>query len=246
MVGESPSRAARGAISTGKPALDGALRTGGWPRGALAMLDAPRGSGATSLAIGSLAAAQADGGIVAWVDGAGSFDPATASRLGIRLEWLLVVQPAAPYETLEIAGWLARSRLVDAIVLDLPDQPATGATLDRLASLLVRSGSVALLLAGEQVRATAGRVAGVRVALEREAWLAVGSDLVGQRVTATVTRHRWALTGGRASLDLWFGEGRRIDPLLPSLAVPRLAVPDAAQAEREEREERPALHVLSA
>jgi RecA/RadA recombinase len=73
------------------------------------MLDARRGSGATSLAIGSLAAAQADGGIVAWIDAAGSFDPATAARLGVRLEWLLVVQPAAPAEALEIAGWLARS-----------------------------------------------------------------------------------------------------------------------------------------
>jgi recombination protein RecA len=243
MVGESSSRTTRRAIPTGHASLDDALGTGGWPRGALAMLDAPRGSGATSLAIGSLAAAQADGGIVAWIDAAGSFDPATAARLGVRLEWLLVVQPAAPAEALEIAGWLARSRLVDAITLDLQEQSATATTLDRLASLLVRSGSVALLLAGEQLRATAGKAVSVRVALEREAWLAVGNDLVGQRVAATVTRHRWALSGGRASLDLWFGEGRRIDPLLPSLAVPR---PEAPAVEPGDREERPALRILSA
>jgi hypothetical protein len=95
------------------------------------------------------------------------------------------------------------------------------------------------LLAGSPGREAAGRVAGVRVALARRAWLAVGQDLVGQRVEATVTRHRWALAGGRAELDLWFGEGRRIDPLLRSLATPR-EVPAAAL------EERPALRVVSA
>jgi hypothetical protein len=52
------------------------------------------------------------------------------------------------------------------------------------------------------------------------AWLAVGRDLVGERVRAHVARHRWALAGASADLDLWFTEGRRIDPLLPSLAMP--------------------------
>ena len=82
-------------------------------------------------------------------------------------------------------------------------------------------------------------MAGVRVALTRRAWLAVGEDLVGQRVSATVTRHRWALTGGRAELDLWFGEGRRIDPLLRSAAVPREISPAVV-------DEQPALRVISA
>jgi hypothetical protein len=77
------------------------------------------------------------------------------------------------------------------------------------------------------------------VSLARRAWLAVGQDLVGQRVEATVTRHRWALAGGHAELDLWFGEGRRIDPLLRSLAVPR-EVPGSAV------EQQPALRVISA
>ena len=70
-------------------------------------------------------------------------------------------------------------------------------------------------------RVVAGAVAGVRVALHRSAWLAVGRDLVGQRVRAVVERHRWALAGGSAELDLWFGEGRRIDPLLAANADPR-------------------------
>jgi hypothetical protein len=43
---------------------------------------------------------------------------------------------------------------------------------------------------------------------------------VGQRVEATVTRQRWALAGGRAELDLFFAEGRRVDALLPDVAAP--------------------------
>jgi hypothetical protein len=80
----------------------------------------------------------------------------------------------------------------------------------------------------------AGAVAGVRVALRRSAWLAIGRDLVGQRVEAVVERHRWALAGGSTTLDLWFGEGRRLDPLAGSLAEPRPLV----------EAERPALRVV--
>ena len=67
----------------------------------------------------------------------------------------------------------------------------------------------------------------------------MGRDLVGLRTAATVTRHRWALAGGTAELDLHFGEGRRIDPLLPALAVPQ-------PREADQPEELPALTVLSA
>jgi len=225
--------APRGALSTGHSALDEALRTDGWPRGALVHLDAPAGAGATTLALGSLAAAQAAGGVVAYLDPAGSLDPATASRLGVSLEWLLVVRPADAAEALELAAWLARDGRIDAMVLDLPVAGAVAPRdLDRLARLLVRSGGVTLLLTGG-----AGReAAGVRVRLRRRAWLAVGRDLVGQRIEASVERHRWALAGGRAEIDLFFAEGRRTDPLLRAAAAPL-----------EERvEELPALRVVGA
>ena len=213
--GPMPSRPP---LPTGQPALDQALGTGGWPQGALALLDAPTGSGATSLALGSLAACQASGGLVAYLDPTGSLDPAIAARLGVNLEWLLVVRPANATEAVELAGWLAREGRIDALVLDLADTVLPRG-LDRLAELLVRTGGVTLLLAGAG-RETAGRVAGVRVTLQRRAWLAVGRDLVGQRVEATVTRQRWALAGSSAELDLYFAEGRRIDPLLRAAATP--------------------------
>lgn len=213
---------ARPSVPSGHPALDAALGSGGWPRGALALLDAPAGSGATTLALGSLAAAQARGGLTAWLDLDGTFDPAVAARAGVEPEWLLLVRPRDAGEAVELAAWLGRSALIDALVLDLgersvPDRRA----LDRLGALLARSGSTATLVVAPAGRSVAGRAAGVRVVLRRTAWLSVGRDLVGQRVEARVERHRWALAGGTAELDLWFGEGRRIDPLAPSLARPR-------------------------
>jgi RecA/RadA recombinase len=233
-----PLESSRPPIPTGHPDLDAALGTDGWPRGALALLDAPAGGGATTLALGSLAAAQAAGGLTAWLDLDGTFDPAVAARLGVGLDWLLVARPRDPGEAIELTAWLGRSGLIDALVLDLGERgvPERRA-LDRLGSLLARSASTSALVVAPAGRAVAGAVAGVRVALHRSAWLAVGRDLVGQRVRAVVERHRWALAGGSAELDLWFGEGRRIDPLLAAQARPRRVL---------DVEERPALRVVGA
>jgi recA bacterial DNA recombination protein len=231
---EPPALAtARPPVPTGHPELDDALGTGGWPRGALAFLDAPLGGGASTLALTTLAAAQASGGIVAWLDLDGTLDPAVAGCLGVELPWLLLARPRDPGEAIDLAGWLGRSGLIDALVLDLgergvPDRRA----LDRLGSVLTRSGATSALVLAPAARPVAGAVAGVRVALHRRAWLAIGRDLVGQRVEAVVDRHRWAVAGGSADLDLWFGEGRRLDPLAPSLAGPQPI------------EERPALRVV--
>jgi RecA/RadA recombinase len=236
LPGRMEPMAPRGPLSTGHRALDEALRTDGWPRGALVHLDAPAGAGATTLALGSLAAAQAAGGVVAYLDAGGSLDPATASRLGVSLDWLLVVRPADAAEAVELAAWLARDGRIDAMVLDLPGLAASR-ELDRLARLLTRSGGVTLLLTGAGAR----EAASVRVRLRRRAWLAVGRDLVGQRVEARVERHRWALAGGRAELDLYFAEGRRTDALLRAAATP---APTSASASVEEEE--PALRVVGA
>jgi len=218
----APLEASRPPIPTGHPALDAALGSGGWPRGATVLLDAPAGSGATTLAVGTLAAAQAAGGLVAWLDLDGTLDPAVAARLGVSLEWLLLARPRDAGEAIELAAWLGRSGLIDALVLDLGERAAPDRrALDRLGSLLARAGATSALVLAPAGRSVAGAVSGVRVVLRRSAWLTVGRDLVGQRVEAVVERHRWALAGGSAELDLWFGEGRRLDPMAASLAEPR-------------------------
>ncbi len=218
----APLESSRPPIPTGYPALDEALGSQGWPRGATVLLDAPAGAGATTLAVGTLAAVQAAGGLVAWLDLDGTLDPAVASRLGVSLEWLLLARPRDAGEAIELAAWLGRSGLIDALVLDLGERAAPDRRgLDRLGSLLARAGATSALVLSPAGRSVAGAVAGVRVALRRSAWLTVGRDLVGQRVEAVVERHRWALAGGSTELDLWFGEGRRLDPLAASLAEPR-------------------------
>jgi RecA/RadA recombinase len=238
-----PLETSRPAIPSGHTALDAALAggrgdTGGWPRGALALLDAPVGGGATTLALSAVAATQAAGGLAAWLDLDGTFDPAVAACGEVCLDWLLVARPHDPAEAIELAAWLGRSGLIDALVLDLGERGVPDRrVLDRLGSLLARSATTSALVVAPAGRAVAGTVAGVRVALHRSAWLAVGRDLVGQRVRATVERHRWALAGGSAELDLWFAEGRRIDSLLRAAAEPR---------QIESAEERPALQVVGA
>jgi recombination protein RecA len=243
-----PLEASRPAVPSGHAALDAALAggregTGGWPRGAIAFLDAPTGAGATTLALGCIAAAEAAGGLAAWLDVDGTLDPAVAACGGVGLDWLLVGRPRDPAEAIELAAWLGRSGLIDALVLDLgergvPDRRA----LDRLGSLLARSGTTSALVIAPAGRGVAGTVAGVRVGLHRSAWLAVGRDLVGQRVRAVVERNRWALAGGSAELDLWFGEGRRIDALLAAGAEPR----PVAAFERSDRSDRSILRVIGA
>jgi RecA DNA recombination protein len=228
-----PLEGSRPAVPSGHAELDAALRTEGWPRGSLALLDAPAGGGATTLALRSVAAVQAAGGLAAWLDVDGTFDPAVAACAGVGLDWLLVCRPRNTAEAIEVAAWLGRSGLIDALVLDLGERGVPDRrVLDRLGSLLARSASTAALVVAPAGRVVVGAVAGVRVGLYRSAWLAVGRDLVGQRVRAVVERHRWALAGGATQLDLWFGEGRRIDPLLAAAAEPRPI------------EERPALRVV--
>jgi recombination protein RecA len=187
-----------------------------------------------------VAAAQAAGGLVAWIDASRTFDPAGAARHGVNLEWLLVVRPTDGAEALELAAWLARSRLLDLLAIDLDGSSVP--RFERLAALLPRSDATALLIGPSIVRQAAAKAAGVRLRLERRAWLAVGRDLVGLRTAAEVTRHRWALAGGTAELDLHFGEGRRIDPLLPALAAPQQETATTVV----EIADQPALTVLSA
>jgi recombination protein RecA len=227
--GSEPAALARPrpSVPTGHRALDVALGTDGWPRGALSFIDAPVGAGGTTLALETVTAAQEAGGLAAWLDLDGTLDPAVAARLGVSLEWLLVARPTDPAEAIELAAWLGRSGLIDALVLDLgeritPDRRLLDRRdLDRLGSVLARSGGTSALVLAPAGRPVVAAAAGVRVALHRSAWLAVGRDLVGQRVRAIVERHRWALAGGSTELDLWFGEGRRLDPLTARLAEPR-------------------------
>jgi len=106
------------AISTGSIGLDIALGIGGLPRGRIVEVYGPESSGKTTIALHVIAEAQKAGGVCAFVDAEHALDPAYARKLGVNIDDLLVSQPDAGEQALEIADTLVRSGGVDVLVVD--------------------------------------------------------------------------------------------------------------------------------
>ncbi|MBN8957814.1 MAG: recombinase RecA [Rhizobiales bacterium] len=105
-------------ISTGSLGLDIALGVGGLPRGRVVEIYGPESSGKTTLALHAVAEAQKKGGICAFVDAEHALDPVYARKLGVNVDDLLISQPDAGEQALEIADTLVRSGAVDVLVVD--------------------------------------------------------------------------------------------------------------------------------
>ena len=106
------------AISTGSLGLDIALGIGGLPRGRIIEIYGPESSGKTTLALHVAAEAQKKGGVCAFVDAEHALDPAYAKKLGVDIDELVISQPDAGEQALEIADTLVRSGAVDVLVVD--------------------------------------------------------------------------------------------------------------------------------
>ena len=105
-------------ISTGSLGLDIALGIGGLPRGRVIEIYGPESSGKTTLALHAVAEAQKNGGTCAFVDAEHALDPSYAKKLGCDIEELLISQPDAGEQALEIADTLVRSGALDVLVID--------------------------------------------------------------------------------------------------------------------------------
>ena len=105
-------------ISTGSLGLDMALGIGGLPRGRIIEIYGPESSGKTTLALQVIAAAQKAGGQCAIIDAEHALDPSYAGKLGCDIENLLIAQPDAGEQALEIADTLVRSGALDVLVVD--------------------------------------------------------------------------------------------------------------------------------
>jgi len=105
-------------ISTGSLGLDIGLGIGGLPRGRIVEIYGPESSGKTTLALHVVAEAQKQGGVAAFVDAEHALDPLYARKLGCNLEELLISQPDAGEQALEIADTLVRSGAIDVLVID--------------------------------------------------------------------------------------------------------------------------------
>ena len=105
-------------IPTGALALDLALGVGGLPRGRVVEIYGPESSGKTTLALHSVAEAQRNGGICAFVDAEHALDPVYAKAIGVDVDELLISQPDTGEQALEIADMLIRSGAIDVLVID--------------------------------------------------------------------------------------------------------------------------------
>ena len=105
-------------ISTGSLGLDIALGIGGLPRGRVVEIYGPESSGKTTLALHVIAEAQKAGGTCAFIDAEHALDPGYARKLGVNIDDLLISQPDAGEQALEIADTLVRSGAIDVLVID--------------------------------------------------------------------------------------------------------------------------------
>jgi len=105
-------------VSTGSLGLDLALGVGGLPRGRVVEVYGPESSGKTTLTLQVVAQVQKAGGTAAFIDAENALDPSYAAKLGVSMADLLISQPDTGEQALEIADMLVRSGSIDVIVID--------------------------------------------------------------------------------------------------------------------------------
>jgi recombination protein RecA len=105
-------------VSTGSLGLDLALGVGGLPRGRVVEVYGPESSGKTTLTLQVIAEVQKMGGTAAFIDAENALDPQYAAKLGVKIEDLLISQPDTGEQALEIADMLVRSGSIDVVVID--------------------------------------------------------------------------------------------------------------------------------
>lgn len=137
------------AIPTGSIGLDAALGVGGFPRGRVIEIYGPESSGKTTLALSAIAQAQKAGGSAAFIDAEHALDVSYASKLGVKVNDLLISQPDTGEQALEVTETLVRSGAIDIIVIDsvaalVPRAEIEGEMGDSLPGLQARLMSQAL------------------------------------------------------------------------------------------------------
>ena len=116
-LGEATSMAID-VISTGSIGLDIAVGIGGLPKGRIIEVYGPESSGKTTVALHTVAEAQKQGGIAAFIDAEHALDPVYAKALGVDIDNLIISQPDTGEQALEIAEALIRSGAIEIIVVD--------------------------------------------------------------------------------------------------------------------------------
>ena len=136
-------------IPSGSIGLNIALGVGGYPRGRVIEIYGPESSGKTTLALNAIAEAQKTGGSAAFIDAEHALDVSYASKLGVKIDDLLLSQPDTGEQALEVVETLVRSGALDVIVIDsvaalVPKAEIEGDMGDSLPGLQARLMSQAL------------------------------------------------------------------------------------------------------
>jgi recombination protein RecA len=207
--------------------LDAILGPSGLPPEASVVVRGGPSSGKTTLALRCIAEAQASGDIVAWLDLARAFDPVEAMARGVDPRWLLVIRPGDAAEGFSLAGSLLTGRCIGLLVVDLPPRShaRTEEQLRRLTAHARRIGARLIVLepasVAAPIQAALASSTGLRLELERRAWLRLGRDVVGQRTTVAVAKNRYGPPGRSVDLDIhYLTDGER------SVATHRLVTHD--------------------
>ena len=105
-------------ISTGSLGIDIALGIGGLPKGRVIEIFGPESSDKTTLTLQVIAECQKAGGTAAFIDAEHALDPNYAGKLGVNVDELLLSQPDTGEQALEVTDMLVKSGSVDLIVID--------------------------------------------------------------------------------------------------------------------------------
>lgn len=138
-----------GCIKTGSLMLDHCLGIGGYPKGRIIEIYGPESSGKTTIALQAIANVQKSGGRAAFIDAEHAIDPEYAEKLGVDIDNLILSQPDYGEQALEIVDMLAKSNVIDLIVVDsvaalVPKAELDGSLVDSQVGAQARLMSKAL------------------------------------------------------------------------------------------------------
>ncbi len=207
-------------MPTGFVELDALLGIGGIPGGRMSELMGIPTSGMVTIALHTLAGAQAAGGITAFVDANHTFDPDYAHRCGVRLDQMVLIRPASVEHLPALLPDLVGGRC-DLLICDMPlDAHATLAMQQRFATMLgrlltplARTGCALLFLttlppaaqpdlSSYPAHATLPHFAAVRLLLHRTRWLYHHHDISGYEACVHVVKNKFAAAGQQVTLTV--------------------------------------------